>query len=75
MIHLIGGLVTLVLGVWGIIAWWNHFGELLRGLIPLLLVLVGLAAIGSGFRKTIGEAENESAEEPGADTPVRPEKG
>lgn len=75
MIHLIGGLVTLVLGVWGIIVWWNHFGELLRGLIPLLLVLVGLAAIGAGFRKAIGEAENEDLEEPNADTPVRPGKG
>ena len=65
MIHLIVGVLSLVLGAWGMIVWWGHFGELLRGLIPMLLVLVGLAAVGAGFRKTIGEAEDEDAEEPG----------
>ena len=53
--------------------WWGHFGEVLRGLIPIVLVLVGLAAIGAGFRKTIGEAENEDVEEPSAGTPGHPE--
>ena len=74
MIHLIVGVVTLALGAWGIISWWGHFGEFLRGLIPILLVLVGLAAVGAGFRKTIGEAEDEDSEEPSADTPVHPEQ-
>ncbi len=64
MIHLIVGLVTLCLGAWGIIAWWHHFGDVLRGLIPIQLVLLGLAAIGAGFQKTMGEAEEEDAEEP-----------
>ena len=73
MIHLIVGLVTLVLGAWGVIVWWGHFGECLRGLIPILLVLVGLAAIGAGFRKTIGGAENEDVEEPGAE-PTPPKR-
>ena len=59
MIHLVVGLVTLVLGAWGIIVWWGHFGECLRGLIPILLVFVGLAAIGAGFRRTIGETQND----------------
>ena len=88
MIHLIVGLVTTCLGAWGIIVWWDHFAEVLRGLIPFLLVLVGLAAIGAGFRKAIGEVDNEDVEEPSAEptppkrarlrrpgTPVRPEKG
>jgi hypothetical protein len=51
VVHLIVGLVLLILGSWGIIEWWNDFGELLRGLVPLSLVLVGLAAIGAGFKK------------------------
>ncbi len=67
MIHLIVGLATLCFGAWGIIAWWDHFGEVLRGLIPLLLVLVGLAAIGAGLQKAIGGAENEDAEEPNSE--------
>jgi hypothetical protein len=52
MIHLVVGLVALCLGAWGIIVWWGHFGEALRGLIPLMLVLVGLAAIGAGCSLT-----------------------
>ncbi len=76
MIHLVVGLITLVLGAWGIIVWWGHFGECLRGLIPIRLVLVGLAAIGAGFRKAIGEAENEEDPSPEPTPPkrVRPRK-
>jgi len=61
--HLILGLTTLVLGAWGIITWWGDFGMLLRGLIPILLVLTGLVAVGAGFRKTVRETEEE-VEEP-----------
>ncbi len=70
MIDLMVGLIFLCLGAWGMITWWDDFGELLRGLIPLLLVVVGLAAIGAGFRKTIREAEHEDEDlqEPRADT-------
>ncbi len=74
MIHLIVGLVTICLGAWGIIVWWEHFAEVLRGLIPFLLVLAGLAAVGAGFRKAMGEVGSEDAEEPSADTPVPPGK-
>lgn len=74
MIHLIVGLIALVVGSWGIIVWWNDFGELLRGLIPLMLVLLGLAAIGAGLQKTVSEAEDEALEEPGAETLIHPEE-
>ena len=59
MRHLIAGLILLALGAWGIIAWWEDFGELLRGAIPLLIALAGLAAIGSGFQRIMREAESE----------------
>jgi len=70
MIHLIAGLIVLVLGAWGIIAWWGDFGAVLRGLIPPLLVLIGLVAIGAGLGKTSGaaEPEHEDLDEPDADT-------
>ncbi|MHC4662682.1 MAG: hypothetical protein ACYS8W_13455 [Planctomycetota bacterium] len=73
MIHLIVGIVTVVLGAWGITTWWRDFGEVLRGLIPLLLVLGGLAAIGAGFQKTLRETENENVETPSATKHVHPE--
>ena len=62
MIHLIVGLGIIVLGVWGVIEWWTDFGQMLRGLIPLVLVLMGLAAVGAGFHKTGIEAEQEDLE-------------
>ncbi|HUU14376.1 MAG TPA: hypothetical protein VM182_11820 [Terriglobia bacterium] len=74
MIHLIAGLVVLVVGAWGIIAWWDDFGAVLRGFLPAWLVLVGLAAIATGLQKTMHKAEHEQGnwEEPGADALARP---
>ena len=62
MSHLIMGLIALVLGVWGIIEWWVEFGAFFRGLIPMLLVLGGLAAVGSGLKKQSKEMEAEEQE-------------
>ncbi len=69
------GLSIIVLGAWGIIEWWDDFGEMLRGSVPLLLVLVGLAAIGAGFQKTTNEAESEDMVEPDADLFPHAEEG
>jgi hypothetical protein len=63
MIHLIIGLLALILGAWGIISWWADFGQFLRGLIPILLVVVGLAGIGAGFQKKLSEGERDDEEE------------
>jgi hypothetical protein len=77
MIHLIMGLIFLVLGAWGIITWWYDFGLVLRGLFPLLLVLLGLAAVGAGFQKTINGPEHDEADvgEVSTGTFIRPEEG
>ena len=72
MTNLIIGLVCLALGAWGLVAWWEDFGQALRGVIPLLLVLLGLAAIGAGLsRKTCRPAEDEPLDpkQAGAGTP------
>ncbi len=49
MFHLICGLIAVVLGLWGIFGWWDSFGMLLRGLVPLLLLIGGLIATGVGI--------------------------
>jgi hypothetical protein len=51
MVNLIVGLICLALGAWGVTAWWNEFGAALRGLLPVVFLLVGLAAVGAGMRK------------------------
>ena len=63
MTHLIVGLVLLVLGGWGIVAWWGDFGEFMRGLVPLVLALLGLMGIGAGWSRTSGGSEQEEGEE------------
>jgi hypothetical protein len=49
MTNLIVGLVSLALGAWGAVAWWNDVGLMLRGLVPVLLIMFGLAGVGAGM--------------------------
>jgi hypothetical protein len=59
--HIIIGLISVILGVFGIISWWADFGLVLRGLIPFLLLIGGLVAIGSGLtREKLEESEEGS---------------
>ena len=68
MINIIAGLIAIVLGIWGLGVWWWSFSEVLRGLIPLVLIIGGLAAIAAGIGsfkdknlKVYGEPEKEGA--------------
>ena len=76
MRHLIVGLILLILGAWGIITWWADFGVALRGLVPVVVVLLGLAAVGAGLQKHTGvvEDEEEGSQEPSARTFAHPGK-
>ncbi len=49
MTHVIGGIIAVVLGLMGIVGWWDNFGEFLRGCIPLALLIGGLIAVGTGM--------------------------
>jgi cell shape-determining protein MreC len=46
---LIAGAVSAVLGLIGLMAWWNDFLTLLKGAIPLAMLLGGILAIYVGF--------------------------
>ena len=50
MAHLIGGGIAAVLGIMGIIGWWDNFGDFLRGAVPLFLLVGGLIALGTGLQ-------------------------
>ena len=50
MVHVIGGAVAVVLGLIGIIGWWDNFGDFLRGSIPLALLIGGLIAVNAGLK-------------------------
>lgn len=51
MSNIIGGLIAIVLGAFGLIFWWADFGEALRGIIPFVFIIVGLLSIASKYQK------------------------
>jgi len=46
---LLGGIVALIIGVLGLIGWWEEFLRLLTGGIPIILALGGGLAIYLGI--------------------------
>jgi hypothetical protein len=46
---LLGGIVAVIIGIIGLIAWWADFLEVLKGIIPIILVLGGALAIYLGI--------------------------
>ncbi len=59
---LLGGIAALVLGVIGLIIWFFDFLMILKGLIPVVLILGGALAIYLGIEdiKTSASAEEET---------------
>ncbi len=66
MVALIGGVAALILGVIGLIAWWEEFIWLLKGVVPVILLLGGALAAYLGLEeiKDKRRAEMEAATEP-----------
>ena len=48
-ITVLGGLISIILGIWGLTSWWYSFVILLKGSVPPILVLGGLAALFAGI--------------------------
>lgn len=48
MNNVIIGLLAVSFGLWGLTVWWWSFAELLRGLVPLALIVFGVVALGAG---------------------------
>ena len=46
---LLGGIVALILGVIGLIGWWSDFLSILKGMIPIMLLLGGALAVYLGI--------------------------
>jgi len=49
MWHLIAGVVLVTLGLWGMSAWWSVFGLVMRGVLPFVMVVIGLIALLSSY--------------------------
>jgi hypothetical protein len=66
LITVLGGLISIVLGAWGLITWWYSFVMLLKGCVPPILILGGLAALFAGISemKDCCQAKKEEAKAP-----------
>jgi hypothetical protein len=51
MANIIFGLVALALGLWGVSVWWWSIVEVLRGVVPVMLILLGIVALGAGVTR------------------------
>ncbi|MGK5084616.1 hypothetical protein WDW37_15075 [Bdellovibrionota bacterium FG-1] len=51
MYSVLGGVVALLLSVWGFVKWWFIFLDIFKGVVPLLLLIFGIAAIVSGLKR------------------------
>ena len=63
MAVLLVGIISLALGGVGIYFWWGYFLGVLRGSIPLLFALFGLAAIAVGISSVKDKAASTREEE------------
>lgn len=50
MKHIICGLISALLGIWGIIIWWYEFGAVMRGIVPFVLLAFGIIGIIAGLQ-------------------------
>jgi hypothetical protein len=70
MKHFVLGIVLIVLGIWGMFAWWENFGRVMRGLLPFFLLAVGLVALLSSYYRFSEQdraaAEDEALDEEGS---------
>ncbi len=62
---LIGGVVAAVLGLLGLVIWWEPFLALLAGGIPIALLLGGALAIYVGFDEMTDQMKSKEEEQAG----------
>ncbi|MBT9145391.1 MAG: hypothetical protein DDT42_01262 [candidate division WS2 bacterium] len=60
---LIGGIVALLFGLWGLIGWWSEFVGILQGTIPFILLVGGSIATYAGIASAKDRAAKKREEE------------
>jgi hypothetical protein len=65
MAHLVGGVILMALGLWGIIVWWEIFGLVMQAVVPLAMIALGSLSILSSYYR-MGSTTSDD-EEPGED--------
>ena len=63
MKHVVVGMALVALGLWGMVAWWDSFGFVMRGLVPVALLGFGLVATLSGYYRLNGRQDYDDYED------------
>jgi hypothetical protein len=63
VLTVIGGVVSLLLGVWGIVTWWELFVKGLKAAVPAILILGGLIALFAGISEIKDSIASKKREE------------
>ena len=63
MPSIIAGLLAFALGLWGLSVWWYSVEELLRGIVPLALLLFGMVALMAGVSRVATVADQDKSDE------------
>jgi len=56
MMGVIGGVIAILIGIMGLVSWWCQFVDLLRGTLPVLLILCGVVALIFGISEMKAQA-------------------
>jgi len=72
MVAIIGGLIMLLLGIFGLLQWWPMLVKALQATVPALLIVTGIIAIIAGVSSGKDEAVIEKEEQDVK--PVEPEE-
>ena len=49
--HLVTGMLLLLLGLWGMVTWWETYGLVMRAVVPTALLVVGTLGVLSGYHR------------------------
>jgi len=63
MPNIVIGLVAIAVGLWGLSVWWWSVAEFLRGIVPVVLILFGLVALGAGVSVVRDKEEDDLTDE------------
>ena len=71
---LIGGIVSVILGIWGLAVWWHLFVKALMAAVPFLLLVGGVIAIAAGISDIKDKMEEKKEKQKEEKSEEKPEE-
>jgi len=62
MLHIVIGIIAIAIGVWGVMANWYMFKDMIAGILPFVIICFGLVALLAGIRSIKAKWSNEKIE-------------